>query len=297
MPGSAEVLHAAGDLLGECPVWDDRTGLLLRVDALAGAVLTLDPDTGAERRVELGRHVGSVALRADGEGLLAAAEGGFGTLDPATGAYELLAPVAPGDPAILMNDGACDPAGRFLAGTMSRDAEPGRGALYRFDPPDTAVPVLTGIGISNGLAWDAAGTSLFHVDTLLRRVDRLAYDVDTGQVTGRRPAFDLSGYAGLPDGMAIDAEDCLWVAFWRGGAVRRFRPDGALLEEVAVPVLRTTSCCLGGPDLRDLYVTTARRSIRAVPPDVEELAGAVFRYRVAVPGAPVRRWADSANLL
>jgi sugar lactone lactonase YvrE len=125
-------------------------------------------------------------------------------------------------------------------------------------------------------------------------VDRLAYDVGTGAVTDRRPAFDLSGYAGLPDGMAIDAEDCLWVAFWRGGAVRRFTPDGVLLEEVAVPVLRTTSCCLGGPDLRDLYVTTARRSIRSAPARVEELAGAVFRHRVAVPGVPERRWAAPA---
>ncbi len=90
--------------------------------------------------------------------------------------------------------------------------------------------------------------------------------------------------------MAIDAEDCLWVAFWRGGAVRRFTPGGRVLEEIAVPVLRTTSCCLGGPDLRDLYVTTARRSIREVPAQVEDLAGAVFRYRVDVPGVPAHRW-------
>ena len=145
-------------------------------------------------------------------------------------------------------------------------------------------------GVSNGLAWDAAGTTLFHIDTLLRRVDQLAYDVRTGTVGGRRSAFDLSGYPGLPDGMAIDAEGCLWVAFWRGGAVRRFTADGELLEEIAVPVQRTTSCCLGGPDLRDLYVTTARRSIRDAPAQVEDLAGAVFRYRVDVPGLPAQRW-------
>ena len=128
--------------------------------------------------------------------------------------------------------------------------------------------------------------TLFHIDTLLRRVDLLAYDVHTGTVGGRRSAFDLSGYPGLPDGMAIDAEGCLWVAFWRGGAVRRFTPDGRLLQEIAVPVQRTTSCCLGGPDLRDLYVTTARRSIREGPAEAGPLAGAVFRYRVPVPGVP-----------
>jgi sugar lactone lactonase YvrE len=286
----AEVLVAGGDQLGECPVWDDRVEVLYRVDALAGAVLAFDPRTGTERRIELGRHVGSVVLREDGEGLLVAAQGGFRTLDPRTGESELLAAVAADDPDVLMNDGACDLAGRFLAGTMTRDATPGRGALHRYDPPSAAVPVLTGVGVSNGLGWDAAGSALFFVDTLLRRVDRLDYDVDTGAVTARRPAFDLSGLPGLPDGLAIDAEDCVWVAFWRGGAVRRFTPDGRLLEEIAVPVARTTSCCLGGPDLRDLYVTTARRSIRELPADVEALAGAVFRYRVAVPGVPERRW-------
>jgi sugar lactone lactonase YvrE len=286
----AEVVVSGGDQLGECPVWDERAGLLYRVDALAGAVLALDPATGAERRIELGRHLGSVVLREEGAGLLVAAQGGFAAVDVVTGRCDLLAPVAADDPTVLMNDGACDPAGRFLAGTMSGDAAPGRGALYRYEPPGTAVPVLTGVGVSNGLGWDATGTALFFVDTLLRRVDRLDYDVDTAEVTARRPAFDLSGYRGLPDGLAVDAEDCLWVAFWRGGAVRRFTADGRLLEHIAVPVDRTTSCCLGGPDLRDLYVTTARRSIREVPAQVEPVAGSVFRYRVAVPGVPASRW-------
>jgi sugar lactone lactonase YvrE len=285
-----DVLVAGRDQLGECPVWDERAGTLYRVDAPAGAVISLDVRTGAEHRADLGRHVGSLVLRADGAGLLVAAQGGFRAVDPASGRDELLAPVEAGDLDMLMNDGACDPAGRFLAGTMTHDARPGRGALYRFDPPDGAVPVLRGLGISNGLAWDGAGTTLFHVDTLLRRVDRLSYDVGTGTVRARRPAFDLSGWPGLPDGMAIDAEDCLWVAFWRGGAVRRFTATGRLLQEVAVPVARTTSCCLGGPDLRDLYVTTARRSVRDVPAEVEELAGAVFRFRVDVPGVPGKRW-------
>ena len=286
----AEVLVAGGDQLGECPVWDDRAGVLYRVDALAGAVLAVDLSTGTERRIELGRHLGSVVLRADGDGLLVAARGGFGALDLRTGRYDVLAPVAAADPTVLMNDGACDPAGRFLAGTMSRDAAPGRGALYRYEPPGRAVPVLTGVGVSNGLGWDGAGSRLFYVDTLLRRVDEFSYDVETAAVTARRPAFDLSGYPGAPDGLAIDAEDCLWVAFWRGGAVRRFTPDGRLLQEIAVPVQRTTSCCLGGPDLCDLYVTTARRGIRTGTADAEPLAGAVFRYRVSVPGAPAARW-------
>jgi len=111
------VLVTSRDQLGECPVWDDVAGVLYRVDAVAGAVLALEVATGAERRLELGRHLGSLVLRADGDGLLVAAEGGFRAVDPATGRDELLAPVAADDPDVLMNDGACDPAGRFLAGT------------------------------------------------------------------------------------------------------------------------------------------------------------------------------------
>jgi sugar lactone lactonase YvrE len=156
------------------------------------------------------------------------------------------------------------------------------------------VPLLAGAGVSNGLCWSDDGAVLYWIDTLLGRVERLGYDVQTGTVTSRAPAFDLTRFAGARDGMAIDAQGCLWVAFWRGGAVRRFDPDGRLLDEVRVPVLRTTSCCLGGHDLRDLYVTTARQSVRDAPRDVEPWAGAVLRVRVDVPGLPVRRWDPTA---
>ena len=104
-------------------------------------------------------------------------------------------------------------------------------------------------------------------------------------MTTRRPAFDLHGFPGLPVGLAIDAEDCVWVAFWRGGAVRRFTPDGRLLEEIAVPVARTTSCCcLGGPDLRDLYVTSARHRLTPEQLRAEPLAGSLLRLRPGVRG-------------
>lgn len=289
---AATVLVAHGDQLGEGPVWDDRHGVLYRVDAVKGAVLALHVASGAERRFDVGRHVGSVVTCDDGDGLLVAAQGGFHTLDTGTGRTSLLAPVAPDDADLLMNDGACDPAGRFVAGTMHRSAAPGRGALLRYAPPAGAVPLVRSVGISNGLAWDATGATLFYIDSLLGRVDRLDYDLQDGAVTAREPAFDLRAYSGMPDGMTIDADGCLWIAFWRGGAVRRFDGEGRLLDEVRLPVSRTTSCCLGGDDLRDLYITTARRSIRddADAARAEPLAGAVFRCRVEVPGVPTHRW-------
>lgn len=289
-----EVALASADRLGESPVWDDRTASLWRVDAVAGVVARCDVATGGEQRYDVGRHVGSLVLREDGDGVLLAARGGFFFLDTRTGTVGLLAEVRAGDPVVVMNDGGCDPTGRFVAGTMTLDARPGRAGLYRYAPPSEAVPLLEGLGLSNGMCWDAAGTTLLWVDTLLGRVERLGYDLEHGTVTSRTTAIDLTGWNGRPDGIALDAEGCLRVAFWRGGAVRRFDLRGRLLDEVLLPVQRTTSCCFGGDDLRDLYVTTARQSVREVPAEVEPLAGTVFRVQVDVPGVPVPRWRPDA---
>ncbi|MBC7632685.1 SMP-30/gluconolactonase/LRE family protein [Aeromicrobium sp.] len=284
------MLHAGRDQLGECPVWDERHGILYRLDVVEGAVLALDVSTGQEQRFDLGCHVGSLVTRDDDRGLIVAAEQGFAALDTDSGSLTPLASVRAGELSQMMNDGKCDPQGRFLAGTMHPAALPGHGALFRYDPPAGAVSLIEGVGISNGLAWDSLGTTLYYIDSLLGRVDRMRYDGESGRVFDRRPAFDLGSYPGMPDGMTSDAEDCLWIAFWRGGAVRRFDPTGHLLTEIRLPVTRTTSCCLGGDDLSELYITTARRSLRGVATDANPLAGAVFHCRVEVPGLPAHRW-------
>ena len=153
--------------------------------------------------------------------------------------------------------------------------------------------LVTGIGVSNGMTWDSAGTTFFFVDSLERRVDRFRYDPARGTLTDRRPAFDVSRFEGIPDGIEIDADDCLWVTFWRGGAVRRFTASGRLLHDVPLPVRRATSCCLGGPRLSTLFITTARRSLRAGG-DPEPLGGAIFALAVDTPGIAARRWRPDA---
>jgi sugar lactone lactonase YvrE len=286
---TVEVVLRSADQLGECPVWDEREHAFYRVDAVAGAVLRLDVDTGAERRYDLGRRVGCVVLREDGDDLLLGLQEGFGALDTDAGAVTILSHVGHDIARMQLNDGACDPAGRFFAGSIARDAARGLGVLYRYQPPSEAAPVLTGIGVSNGLAWDCAGTTFYLIDSLERRIDRFHYDAMRATVSDRRPAFDVAMFDGIPDGMEIDADDCLWVTFWRGGAVRRFTPDGRLLDEITLPVRRTTSCCLGGPDGTTVFVTTALRSLRNAD-DPEPLGGAVFATSVNVPGVSARRW-------
>jgi sugar lactone lactonase YvrE len=289
-----EMAWRSADLLGEGPVWDDRRRLLYRVDLVAGAVLSLDLDAGTERRYEIGCPVGCVALRDDGDGLLLGLQEGFAHLDLDNGAVRLLAAVEHDTALMQLNDGGCDLAGRFHAGSISRDASPGTGTLYRYQPPDGVRALLTGIGVSNGMAWDRAGSTFFFVDSAKQRVDRFRYDPAEGTLADRRPAFDVSPFEGIPDGIEIDADDCLWVTFWRGGAVRRFTAGGRLLDELRLPVRRATSCCLGGPDLSTLFITTARRSLRAVG-DPEPLGGAIFALTVGTPGLATRRWRADAS--
>lgn len=263
---------------GEGPFWDDRVGGLLLVDMLAGDVVRLD-DAGAPRRF----HVGSVAaaLRARaGGGYVLALERGFALADDRLSVTREIGVFD--DPAVRMNDGGCDPQGRFYCGTMAYTSTPGAGSLYRLDADGSVATVLEGVTISNGLQWSADGTMVYYNDTPTGRVDVFDFDAAAGTLHERRPFAVVPKGAGLPDGMAIDVEGGIWVALWEGGAVHRYDPDGTLTAVVEVPASRTTACTFGGPDRRTLYVTTSRVD---VPDGAEPLAGAVFAVDAGVAGA------------
>lgn len=261
---------------GEGPVWDDDG--LLWVDMLRGDVLTLRSN-GVERT-----HVGDVAAcvvpRMSG-GLAVATERGFTLLH---GAVEHL-PEIWSDPRVRMNDGGCDPQGRFYCGSMAYDATPGRGALYRLDADRSVHLVLKDVTISNGLGWSPDGTQVYYVDSPTRRIDVFDFADDTGTFSNRRALVNIPEEAGLPDGLTVDAEGGVWVALWDGGAVHRYTPAGALDAVVELPVTRATSCAFGGEDLTDLYITTSAM-------DVDEPgAGAVFSVRPGIKGLPTLRCA------
>jgi sugar lactone lactonase YvrE len=240
--------------LGEGPCWDSASGALYWVDIPAGRVHRLDGD-GAHDSWEAGQAVGAVVTRASG-GLVLAARSGFLTLDPGTGAVAPLVPLglAPG---VRMNDGACDSAGRFFAGTMADDEAPDQGTLYRLDPDHSVATVIGGLTISNGIGWSPDGATMYYIDSPTRRVDMLDYDPATGEISGRRPFADIDAGDAIPDGLAVDAEGCVWVALWDGGALLRFSPGGRLKQSLELPVPRVTSCAFGGPDLETLYISTA----------------------------------------
>lgn len=281
----AELALDARAGLGEGPLWDPRTSSLHWVDVMAGRVHTFAPGSGQDRGVDLGVPVGALALR-DRGGLVAAAQGGFFAVQPES-EPELLAAVAAGDDSIRMNDGECDPHGRFWAGSMDTGAADGAGALVVLTA-DGVRTALQGLTIPNGLAWAPDGASALFVDSPTHRVDRLEVDVDAANVVGRRPFAAIPDDV-LPDGMTVDAEGGVWVALWGGWGVQRFdeqgRPDGF----VDVPAAQVTSVTFGGDDLMDLYVTTAADGLNESDKRDQPHAGGVFHCRPGVRGRAAYR--------
>jgi sugar lactone lactonase YvrE len=263
---------------GEGPVWDPATRALHWVDMLAGDVLSLRAD-GAVRRIHVGNVVAALRPRAAG-GFVVAVERGFAVLD------ESWQPVRPvievwTDPGVRMNEGSCDPRGRFYCGSMAYDAAPGRGALYRLDPDGSVETMLRDVTISNGLVWSDDGARAWYVDTPTQRVDVFDVDPESGGLTNRRPFVEIPAAQGSPDGITLDAEGGLWVALWGGGAVHRYTPDGRLHMVVGLPVRQATACAFGGPNLDELYITTSRIGLSS---GQEPLAGALFVCRPGVLG-------------
>ncbi|MEV6111532.1 SMP-30/gluconolactonase/LRE family protein [Streptomyces sp. NPDC052109] len=271
MSAAYEVAVRAESELGEGPTWDPATGRLIWLDILGMRVHTYDPASGRRTVRTTEQHVGAVKPRAGG-GLVLNLRDGVGLLDP-DGTFRWLhhEPVA----GRRANDAAVAPDGSLWAGTMRYDEAPGGGTLTRLTGDGTAEPVLSDVAVSNGTGWSPDGRLMYYVDSPTRRVD--VFDYDGERVHGRRPLVEIEEGAGFPDGLTVDADGCVWVALWDGGAVRRYTPAGALDRVIPLPTPRTTACAFGGDDLTDLYVTTARTGLRAPHP----VAGSLL----VVPGA------------
>ncbi len=277
-----EVLYQHDAHVGEGPVWDPRIGKLLWVDIPNNTVFLTDPASGETSSRDLGLATGIVLPRAAG-GYVAALQDGFYTLSHA-GQIELIAPVEAGNPATRMNDGEIDPQGRFWAGTMGWEAEPGAGALYRLDPGGEVTKMVEDITISNGLGWSPDGTTMYYTDTVTLRVDEFDFDPATGDIENRREFVTIRHGGGRPDGLTVDSEGAVWVATWPGYGVHRYLPDGTLDAVIPLPVSNVSSIELGGPDLRDAFITTAWELLSDEEHAAQPLSGSLFKTRVEVPG-------------
>lgn len=288
----ADLFLDARAVLGEGPVWNQEEGSLYWVDIVRGQIHRFNPASGREEIISAGKTVGAVAPRTNG-GLVAALSDGFYLLpDPdfgAAGTNSRITPLClPEDvlPGQRFNDGKCDPAGRFWAGTMQLGADSPGCALYCLEPDGRCRTMAQGIGCSNGLAWTKDGKTLYYIDTLTRCVDAFDFDAATGGLSARRSVIDFtssgadtsgSPAAGLPDGMTIDKDGMLWVAEWTGYKVSRWNPSTARkIGEVILPVSKVTSCAFGGPEYSKLYITTASEGLSLSEKTDQPFCGGIF---------------------
>jgi sugar lactone lactonase YvrE len=286
-----EIAIPAKAQLGEGPTWDPATGRLLWIDILGCEIHSYDPVSGRDTlRTTTEQHVGAAKPTRSG-GLVVNLRDGIGRYGPDGSFHWLARPAAEG---VRGNDAAVAPDGSLWAGTMRYDVGAGGGRLYRVDGGGEAVTVLDEVTISNGTGWSPDGRLMYYVDSPTGRVDVFDHVSDAAgtTVTNRRP-FAETGPVGLPDGLTVDADGCVWVALWSGGRVHRYTPSGALDRVIELPATLTTACAFGGSDLRDLYVTTGTDGL----PE-EELAtnqphaGSVFVIPGAGQGLPQPAFAD-----
>ena len=285
------LLDARADL-GEGPAWDASRGLLYWVDIHTGRLHTYDPSEETDHWVNVGESLGCVAprpvsLQTRGTSLVIALNSGFMTFNLPSQRMVFLANPEPHLTGNRFNDGKCDPAGRFLAGTMDDAEKEASGSLYSYSHDGTLKTLLTGVRISNGLTWSPDYQTFYYIDTPTRQVTAFDYDLATGNIANPRPVVNVPPKLGWPDGMASDSEGMLWVAMWGGAKLTRWNPaTGQLLEAIPVPALNVTSCVFGGPDLTDLYITSARKGMSAEQLAKVPLSGGLFRIRTKMRGMP-----------
>jgi sugar lactone lactonase YvrE len=280
--------------LGECPIWDADEQALCFVDIKGRALHRYRPASGEHVAMAMPEEIGCIGLRKGG-GFIAGFRSGLWLLDSQGNREAKLADNPEDQRTSRFNDGRVDPAGRFLTGTIDEPKDGGRAHLYRYDCRGLAV--LAGeLLTSNGVAFSPDGRTLYHSDTPTFTVWRYSYDPATGAATDKNLFVRLEpteSDRGRPDGAAVDAEGCYWTALFEGGRIQRYAPDGRLLAEYPVPARCPTMVCFGGPDLKTLYVTSARAEH-----EQEELAafphsGSLFSMPVDVPGLPEVRFDPS----
>ena len=271
--------------LGECPMWSVAEQALYFVDIDAPALHRFDPETGAHRSVPMPSSIGSFGFRAGGGFVVALRDGVW--LADADGKLERKVAEAPFDTAThRFNDGRVDRHGRFWAGSINEKRDANTAALYRLDPSGAMEPVIDDIMVSNGLAWSPDGRTMYHADTPTHTVRAFAYDGGSGTPTSPRVYARFEGETERPDGGAVDSAGHYWTAFYRGGRVLEIDGGGRTVRDLPIPAMCPTMCAFGGPDLRTLFVTSARTDRPRDELVRLPQSGGVFAMRVDVPGLP-----------
>lgn len=281
---NVDVFLRAEAEVAESPVWDTSRGCLWWVDLPKGELHRTGLDGTDAVTASIGESLGCVAL-SEGESLVAATATSLGTIDPITGTFSPKLAIETDRTGYRANDGKCDPRGRLWLGTMS-DQRWERARWYCLSPEWRLRQWKDDWEVPNGLCWSPDGRTLYLADSGRRLIEIWSYDPDEGEPRELVKTVDLSRGEGRPDGMTVDAAGCLWVALWGGGSFCRLRPDGRLDGSFALPVSLVASCEFGGPNLDQLFVTTARYRLSTEQLANEPLAGSVFVCQPGATGLP-----------
>ncbi|HEX4636942.1 MAG TPA: SMP-30/gluconolactonase/LRE family protein [Rhizomicrobium sp.] len=267
--------------LGEGPIW--WQGAVWFTDIKEKSLYRFQPESGEKRSWRAPSEVGFLAPLKNGH-FIAGAKAGLYEFDPASGGFALIRTVEPNRPGNRLNDGAVDSSGRLWFGSMDDAEGQPSGMLYRFHHGDLTA-MDSGYVITNGPAFSPDGATLYHTDTLQRRV--YAFDLhDDGSLANKRIFLTIEEGAGHPDGTVVDSQGCLWIGLFGGWEARCYAPDGRLVERIAFPVANITKLAFGGAGLTTVYVTTARKGLDEAALSVQPLAGGLFCFEAKVPGLP-----------
>ncbi|MEL6724858.1 MAG: SMP-30/gluconolactonase/LRE family protein [Pseudomonadota bacterium] len=279
-----------GCMLGEGPLWSPTEGFLWWVDIKRAKLHRHNPKTGNTRRYDLPLHASALAL-AEG-GLIMIGDLEVGRYDTATEQYEPIAKINEPE-GFRTNDGGMAPDGSFWFGTMDNAESLPEGQYYRLDPDLTVERIgLPEVLVTNTFQFSPDGRTFFTSDSAEQMILSYAFDPESGALSNRRVFVSTLEAGCYPDGSAIDVDGYLWNAQWAGSRVVRYAPDGIIDRVVSLPVSRPTSCAFGGPDLRTLYVTTARQGLSDAALDRQPMAGSLFAIDVDTPGLPVPEFGE-----
>ncbi|MBN2774708.1 MAG: SMP-30/gluconolactonase/LRE family protein [Prolixibacteraceae bacterium] len=270
--------------LGEGAIWNYRTNELYWVN-IAGKLLHIyNPQTGINKELLTGQMIGTVVPTESGRAIVAL-QNGIYYLDVSTGTKTFLVDPEDDKPDNRFNDGKCDPKGRLWAGTMNLNGDSEKGALYRIENDSTVTKMIYPVSISNGITWSADTTRMYYIDTPTQQVKQYDYNNSTGTISNGKVVIEIPTESGSPDGMTIDKDGNLWIALWGGYAVGCWNPEtGELVRKIDVPAKNVTSCAFGGPDLKTLFITTARQDMSEDELKEFPHAGGVFKIRQGVEG-------------
>ncbi len=285
--------------LGEGPTWDADAGVAHWVDIDRGVLYEapIGATVGAEgvgptRTVLTVDGTLGAAVHAEGGGFLLATSRHLEHRD-ATGATVATWELIPAGQSRRLNDGACDPAGRYVVGSLPLGGSGGDERLWRLEHDGTVTVLEEGISLSNGIAWSPDGRVMYHVDTMRHRVSARSYDAATGDVCTASVLIDTG--TAFPDGLAVDSAGDLWIAMWGEGEIRRFAPDGLPRDALTTGVQYNSSCAFVGPELDLLLVTSAAGDEASPLRNADAVDGRLLAIRAPVTGLPTRAWRPCAN--